>query len=156
MRIRLAFFCIALVGAAPKPDAVAAVARAAMAKTGAKGLAIAVIDRGRVASARAFGARNAAGEPLTTATIMYGASITKTVFAWLVLQLVEEGKVDLDRPIAAMLAKPLPEYGNPERYGNWGDLADDLRWRAITPRDRWTRRLPTWRSSPPRSSAATA
>jgi CubicO group peptidase (beta-lactamase class C family) len=65
---------------------------------------------------------------------MYGASLTKTVFAYTVLQLAGEGKLDLDKPIAAMLPKPLPEYGNLDAYGNWGDLAGDLRWAKITPR----------------------
>ena len=65
---------------------------------------------------------------------MYGASLTKTVFAYTVLQLADEGKLDLDKPIAAMLAKPLPEYGNLDAYGNWGDLAGDPRWAKITPR----------------------
>ena len=113
---------------------VADAARAAMAQTGAKGLAIAVIDRGKVASVQTFGARNAKGAPLDPTTIMYGASITKTVFAHLVLQLVDEGRIDLDAPIAKYLAKPLPDYGNLDAYGNWGDLAGDERWRAITPR----------------------
>lgn len=124
--------------AAAKPVAstpqVAVAARAAMARTGAKGLAIAVIDNGRVASVQAFGARNAKGEPLTPDTVMYGASLTKAVFGYLVMMLADEGRVDLDRPIAAMLPRPLPEYGNLDDYGNWGDLAGDDRWRAITPR----------------------
>ena len=33
-----------------------------------------------------------------------------------------------------MLPKPLPEYGNLDDYGNWGDLAGDERWKRITPR----------------------
>ncbi len=56
------------------------------------------------------------------------------VFAYSVLRLADEGKVDLDKPIAGMLAKPLPDYGNLDAYGHWGDLAGDERWRAITPR----------------------
>lgn len=112
----------------------AAAARRAMAETHANGLAVAVIDRGRVASVEAFGKRNAKGDPLTIDTVMYGASITKAVFGYLVMQLVDEGKVDLDRPIAAMLPRPIPEYGNLDAYGNWGDLAGDDRWKAITPR----------------------
>ena len=118
------------------PDAtrVAALARSAMAETGARGLAVAVIDEDRVASVQAFGERNAKGEPLTIDTVMYGASLTKAVFAYTVLQLVEEGKVDLDKPVADYLAKPLPEYGNLDAYGNWGDLAGDERWRKLTPR----------------------
>lgn len=133
----------ALTGAGtPSPDipkvadvaAIAAAAKQAMADTRAQGLAIAVIDRGRVVSVQAFGKRNAAGDPLTTDTVMYGASLTKAVFGYLVMQLVDEGRVKLDTPIAAMLPRPIPEYGNLDAYGNWGDLADDPRWKAITPR----------------------
>ncbi len=122
--------------ARPLPDkaAIAGTAQRAMTATGARGLAIATIDKGQVVSVQAFGERNAKGDPLTPDTIMYGASLTKAVFAYTVLRLVDEGKVDLDKPIAAMLAKPLPDYGNLDDYGNWGDLAGDERWRTITPR----------------------
>jgi CubicO group peptidase (beta-lactamase class C family) len=112
----------------------AAAARRAMAETQANGLAIAVIDHGRVVSVEAFGKRNAKGDPLTVDTVMYGASITKAVFGYLVMQLADEGKVNLDHPIAAMLPRPIPDYGNLDAYGNWGDLAGDDRWKAITPR----------------------
>lgn len=124
------------VAAKPLPDtaAIAKTAQKAMSATGARGLAIAAIDKGKVVSVQAFGDRNAKGDPLTPQTIMYGASLTKAVFAYSVLRLVDEGKVDLDRPIAAMLAKPLPDYGNLDAYGNWGDLAGDERWQKITPR----------------------
>lgn len=118
----------------PDDAAIAKTAKRAMTATGARGLAIATIDRGKVVSVQAFGARNAKGDPLTPQTIMYGASLTKAVFAYSVLRLVDEGKVNLDKPIAAMLAKPLPDYGNLDAYGNWGDLAGDERWRTITPR----------------------
>jgi CubicO group peptidase (beta-lactamase class C family) len=121
---------------AKTPDAtrVAALAKEAMASTGARGLAVAVIDDGKVASVQAFGERNAKGEPLTVDTIMYGASLTKAVFAYTLMQLAGEGKVSLDRPIGEYFAKPLPEYGNLDAYGNWADLAGDERWRQITPR----------------------
>ena len=105
-----------------------------MTETGANGLAVAVIDDGRVASVQAFGKRNAKGDPLTTDTVMYGASLTKAVFAYTVMQLVGEGRFDLDRPIGDDLAKPLPDYGNLDAYGNWGDLKGDQRWQKITPR----------------------
>lgn len=132
----LAMIGSASMGEAKVPDAaqVAALAGDAMRETGARGLAVAVVDGGKVASVQAFGERNAKGEPLTTDTVMYGASITKAVFAYTVMQLVDEGKVQLDKPIADYLAKPLPEYGNLDAYGNWGDLAGDERWRKITPR----------------------
>jgi len=142
MRVVGALMAIAAMTAAPADakrtgaDAkrMAATARQALAETHANGLAVAVIDHGRVASVEAFGKRNAKGDPLTVDTVMYGASITKAVFGYLVMQLVDEGKVDLDRPIAAMLPRPIPDYGNIGAYGNWGDLAGDDRWKAITPR----------------------
>ena len=108
--------------------------RSAMARTGARGLAMAVVDDGRPVLVRAWGERNAAGAPLETDTIMYGASLTKAVFAYTVMQLVEEGKLDLDRPLAGYLPRPLPDYGNLDDYGNWGDLAGDDRWRRVTAR----------------------
>ena len=42
---------------------------------------------------QAYGIRNAKGDPLTTDTVMYGASLTKTVFAYTVMQLVDQGKL---------------------------------------------------------------
>jgi len=92
------------------------------------GVAVAVIDNGQVAHVIAKGVRNAKGEPLTQDTVMYAASITKATFAYYLMMLVDEGRIDLDKPIAAYLPKPLPEY---EPYA---DLAKDPRWKAITPR----------------------
>lgn len=129
---------LALTGAGPVaakgPDMDAAV-RAAMAETGARGVAIARIEQGEVVSVQTWGARNEKGDPLTADTVMYGASLTKAVFGYLVTQLAAEKKLDLDKPIAAMLPKSLPDYGNLDEYGNWGDLAGDARWRKVTPRN---------------------
>lgn len=93
------------------------------------GLAYAVIEDGKVAHVRALGLRNVEKQlPLTPDTILYAASITKAAFAYYVLMLVDEGKLDLDTPIKTYLPKPLPDY---EAYA---DLAADPRWQAITPR----------------------
>jgi CubicO group peptidase (beta-lactamase class C family) len=122
--------------AAPEPSAakVDAAVRAGLRESGANGIAVAVTDNGRITFQRSYGLRNGKGEPLTEDTVMYGASLTKTVFATLVVQLAAEGKLALDEPVAAMLPKPLPAYGNLDAYGNWGDLAGDPRWQRITPR----------------------
>ena len=109
-------------------------ARAAMQRTGARGVALAVVEDGKPVFVRAWGHRNASGDPLRADSIMYGASLTKAVFAYTVMQLVEEGRLDLDRPVAEYLPKPLPDYGNLDAYGNWGDLAGDERWRKLTAR----------------------
>lgn len=116
------------------PSPLDAAVAALMAKTGARGIALAVIERGTPVLVRSYGARNAAGDPLERNTIMYGASLTKSVFAFTVMQLVDEGRLTLDRPLAAYLARPLPDYGNLDAYGNWGDLAGDDRWRRLTAR----------------------
>lgn len=106
-----------------------------MERTGAQGLAIAIIQDGLVTQVRTWGKRNALGEPLTADTVMYGASLTKAVFAYTVMQLVEEGKLDLDTSIAAYLPKPLPEYtGEAKKYAAWQHLSGDERWRKLTPR----------------------
>jgi len=126
-------------GAPPVPsaDAIDTEVARAMAATGAKGLAIAVIQNGRPTYVKSYGDRNAAGDPLRTDTIMYGASLTKAVFAYTVMQLVDEGVIGLDVPIEQYLPKPLPAYAEPEvedRYARWSDLAGDDRWRKLTPR----------------------
>jgi CubicO group peptidase (beta-lactamase class C family) len=106
----------------------------AMRATGARGLAVAVVRNGQVAQVAARGVRNAAGAPLTPDTVMYGASLTKAAFAWTVMQLVEEGRLDLDTRIDKYLPRPLPSYPDDDRYGPWKDLAGDERWRRLTPR----------------------
>jgi CubicO group peptidase (beta-lactamase class C family) len=91
------------------------------------GLALSLIRGGRVAYVRAYGLRDVEkGVPLTTDTVMYGASLTKATFAYMVMQLVEEGRIDLDRPIAAYLPGPLPDD---EGYAG---LESDPRWARVT------------------------
>jgi CubicO group peptidase (beta-lactamase class C family) len=126
--------------ALPSNSAIDAEAKQTMNRTHANGLAIAVIDDGRVSYVQAYGIRNAKGEPLTTDTVMYGASLTKMVFAYHVLQLVDQGKLKLDTPIKDDLERPLIEYGSHsdesflKKYGPYTDLANDPRWKKITPR----------------------
>jgi CubicO group peptidase (beta-lactamase class C family) len=91
------------------------------------GLAVAITDGGEVTYLKTFGVRRReTAAPLTADTVMYGASITKLVFAALVMQLEAEGRIDIDRPIGELLPKPLPDY---ERFT---DLAGDARWRQLT------------------------
>ncbi|NBW07333.1 MAG: class A beta-lactamase-related serine hydrolase [Caulobacteraceae bacterium] len=121
----------------PSPAAIDAEVTRLMGAAHSEGLALAVIDDGQVTLVKAWGDRNARGDPLQTDTVMYGASLTKAVFAWTVMQLVDEGKIDLDTPIAEYLPRPLPEYWSEalsDRYADYRGLADDPRWRTITPR----------------------
>lgn len=120
--------------AMPTSEAIAAEAARLMAATQAQGLAVAVVDDGQVVHVGAYGKRNAAGEPLLVDTVMYGASLTKTVFGFAVMQQVERGKLSLDRPLADYLDKPLPDYPHDSKYGPWRHLAGDERWRRLTAR----------------------
>lgn len=91
------------------------------------GLGVAIVRNGRVAFVRAYGKRDRAHDlPLLSDTIMYGASLTKATFAYMLMQLVDEGRVNLDTPIDHYLPKPLPDYPN------YADLKDDPRWRKLT------------------------
>ncbi len=104
-----------------------------MRREGVQGMAVAVIDAGKVVHVAGYGHRNVSRDlPLTTTTILYGASLTKTAFTYMLLQLVDEGRLDLDASVADLLPKPLPEYAS-EDY-NYTDLAGDERWRNLTPR----------------------
>ncbi len=116
---------------APLPSGASIDAKVAelMAREDVKGLALAVIDGGKVTKVAAYGWRNVEKRlPLTTDTVMYGASLTKTATAYLALQLVDEGLLDLDAPLAEYLPKPLPDYED------YKDLAGDDRWKLLTAR----------------------
>ena len=134
-------FClpaVVLAGTIPRYRAIDAEVQKIMTRTHANGMAVAVIDHGKVGYVHAYGIRNAKGDPLTTDTVMYGASLTKTVFAYTVMQLVDQGKLNLDVPIKDDLDNPLPTYGPdpvfPDKHGPYKDLANDPRWEKITPR----------------------
>ena len=103
--------------------------RRLMAEHEVVGLALAVVRSGEVTQVETFGYRNLErGLPLTPETVLYGASLTKAAFGYMVLQLVDEGRLSLDTSIAALLPRPLPEYED------YGDIAGDDRWKALTPR----------------------
>ncbi|KOQ71494.1 serine hydrolase domain-containing protein [Stenotrophomonas maltophilia] len=101
----------------------------------ARGMAVAVVDGGKVVHVAAYGERNAAGEPLQTDTVMYAASLTKMAFGHLIVQLAQDKVIDLDASIASALDRPLPDYpAEPKKYADYTVLAGDERWRRLTPR----------------------
>lgn len=113
----------------PSSAAIDAEVQRLMAEQQVVGMAVAVIDRGEVVHVNAYGYANVAEQrALQTDTVIYGASLTKTAVAYLVLQLVDEGRIDLDRQLAEYLPKPLPEYEE------FAALAGDDRWRLLTAR----------------------
>lgn len=97
------------------------------------GAQIVVLNNGRIVWSYAHGLRHKSPDlPMTTETTTWAASITKAVFATYVMQQVQQGKLDLDKPIAQQLSKPLTEY---EAYKDSAtELVNDPRWLKVTPR----------------------
>ena len=64
------------------------------------GLSIAVISDSKMAWTHAFGVTNSDTKaPVNANTVFEAASLTKPVFAYAVLKLVDSGKLDLDTPL---------------------------------------------------------
>lgn len=86
-----------------------------MDSVGIPGLSIAIIRDNKVAYSKGYGlTRKDSTQRVSSSTIFEAASLTKPVFAYAVLQLVEEGLLDLDKPLYTYL--PYPDAANDERY----------------------------------------
>lgn len=85
------------------------------------GFAIAIVENNRVVYTHGFGVKNVSrkNDPVTAQSLFHMASITKPFVATSIMQLVEQGKIDLDAPVV----KYLPSFR----------LADD-RYPTITVR----------------------
>jgi CubicO group peptidase (beta-lactamase class C family) len=71
------------------------------------GLSLALIRDGKTYWVHGFGVRDAKSEQaVTDETIFEAASLSKPVFAYGVLKLVDQGKLDLDTPLTKYLPKP--------------------------------------------------
>lgn len=81
------------------------------------GLAVAVVEGDQVVFLKGYGELSA-GQPITGQTQFYIGSLTKTLTALAVMQLVEQGKLELDAPV--------------QRYLSWFTLADPQAAAQIT------------------------
>jgi len=100
-----------LTGSEPAPDSVGVRLERRipelMDRAGIPGLSVAVVEGGRVAWRGAFGVRSAeTGKAVTERTVFQAASLSKPVFAYIVLRLAERGVLDLDRPLHAYRPNP--------------------------------------------------
>jgi CubicO group peptidase (beta-lactamase class C family) len=78
-----------------------------MAAGNVTGAGIAILVDGKIAYLKAYGSRDKQlNLPLTTASVMSGASFSKVAFAYLVMQLVEQGSLSLDKPVYEYCRSP--------------------------------------------------
>lgn len=100
-----------------------------MEKAKVTGLGLSILNNNRTVYTKTYGYRDKGKQQfIDNETILHGASYSKAVFAFLTLKLVEEGVLDLDKPLYRYLDKPLTDY---EDYAG---LVNDDRWKLITAR----------------------
>lgn len=94
------------------------------------GLQVAIVNHNKTVWTSSFGCKDMENQmPLNDSTVMYAASLTKPVSAYLFLRLVDRGIFKLDQPIRSYLKKPIGQYPK------WKDLAEDtISFNRITPR----------------------
>lgn len=113
------------------------------------GLAVTAYNNDQIVYQEAFGYKDYPDQlQLLDTTSIYGASLSKAVFAVLVMKLVEEGVIDLDTPLESYLPRKIYEY---EPQTKWHDdfsaLAKDSLYHKITARMclAHTSGFPNWR-----------
>lgn len=99
-----------------------------MERTRTTTLSVAVVQDGRVVFDRMLGVVDrASGKRAGAATVLRTASLSKAVFAYLVMRLVDEGVVGLDQPLGDFIDPPYVAYPP------YAALKDDPRWRKVSP-----------------------
>jgi len=94
------------------------------------GLQVVIVNRNKIVYSSSFGFKDVENQQkLNDSTVMYAASLTKPVSAYIFMRLVDKGIFSLDQPVYKYLKKPIGEYPK------WKDLADDAAaFNRITPR----------------------
>lgn len=101
-----------------------------------QGLAVSIFNNNQPVYKKTFGYKNIeTKEPIKTTSNFYGASLSKPVFAVMVMKLVEEGILDLDKPLQSYLPEPIYEYAPTKKWhDNYNDLKNDTLYKKITAR----------------------
>jgi CubicO group peptidase (beta-lactamase class C family) len=130
-------------GSSITPDEIDGTVTRVMKAAEVPGVGLAVINSGEIAYLKAYGVRDKEKSlPETVDSVVHAASFTKVAFAYMAMQLVDKGRLDLDKPVYQYLPKSLPEYPN------YTDLAGDPRYQRITARMllSHTSGFPNWRA----------
>ena len=112
------------------------------------GITVSVFNQDTLAYQRAFGYSNfEQKDSLKVNEVFYGASLSKSVFGYLVANLVQEGVIDLDKPLQSYLETPIPELYFEKEWRGFKNLENDKRYEQITARMclSHTTGFPNWR-----------
>lgn len=79
----------------------------AMKENNLPGLSVAIINKNELAYQKVFGVTNSeTKEPLNNQSMFEGASLSKPIFAYFVMKMVENGTIELDKPLYQYLPHP--------------------------------------------------
>ncbi len=112
------------------------------------GAVVSIFNNNELVYQRAVGYKNFdKKDTLTANTGFYSASLSKTAFAYIVMQLVEDGVLHLDTPLQHYLKQPLPDIKFEKEWRGFTDLKGDDRYKLITARMclSHTTGFPNWR-----------
>lgn len=100
------------------------------------GMAISIFNDGNPVYNKVFGYKSSATkDPLQINTNFYGASLSKAVFAVLVMKMAEEKIISLDQPLQDYLPQPVYDYGKGASWGeDFTSLKDEPLYKKITAR----------------------
>ncbi|MCK7556318.1 beta-lactamase family protein [Chitinophaga sedimenti] len=114
-----------------------------------QGMGLTIFNNNSVVFKQTFGYKQFdTRAPLTATTNIYGASLSKAVFAVMVMKLVQQGRLELDKPLQSYLDKPIYEYPTRTKWqDHYEHFKNDTLYRLITARMclSHTSGLPNWR-----------
>ena len=120
--------------------------RHALDKSGVTALSVAIVQGSDVVFQQSLGIVDKKTNKLVDEkTVFRTASLSKPVFAYLVMKLVDEGLLEVDKPLHQYLKRPLYEYPD------YADLKDDERYKLLTVRILLSHQsgFPNWRAMNP-------
>ncbi len=112
------------------------------------GITVSIFNQDTLTYQKAFGyANHDKKDSLQANQVFYGASLSKSVFGYLVAHLVKDGIIDLDKPLQSYLDMPIPELYFEKEWRGFKNLKGDKRYESITARMclSHTTGLPNWR-----------
>ncbi|MDP2541302.1 serine hydrolase [Tenacibaculum discolor] len=112
------------------------------------GFTVTILNQDTVAYQKVFGYSNLnKKDSLNSNHVFYGASLSKAIFGYLVAQLVNEGIIDLDKPLQKYFDVPIPNLQFEKEWRGFKSLTNDERYKKITARMclSHTTGFPNWR-----------